>query len=51
MSGLNLGDTIKSMYITTEGMNSVGISTVQESIDFGDIQQNQMGNMNRQYGG
>jgi hypothetical protein len=46
-----LGDTIKAMYISMEGMNSAGISTVQESIDFGDLQQNNMRGMNGQYGG
>lgn len=30
ISGLKLGDTIKAMYITVEGMTSAGISTTAE---------------------
>jgi hypothetical protein len=39
------------MYISIEGMNNAGISTVQESVSLEDLQQNNMRNMNRQYGG
>jgi hypothetical protein len=32
ISGLSLGDTIKAMYITLEGMTDVGVSTSSDSM-------------------
>ena len=51
LSGLTMGDTIRAMYITLEGMNNAGISTQQQTLELEDLQQNNMRNMSRQYGG
>ena len=51
ISGLKIGDTIRAMYITIEGMNSAGISTMSEQFDINQIRDGNMRNMNSQFGG
>ncbi|MDR2415230.1 MAG: hypothetical protein LBD75_01060 [Candidatus Peribacteria bacterium] len=55
MSGLALGDKIKAMYITLEGITSAGISTVAEEVNLEKMmernQQNTVRSMERQAGG
>jgi deoxyadenosine/deoxycytidine kinase len=43
-----LGDTIKAMYITVEGMTNAGITTVAEKLSIEDMQQQQERAMERQ---
>ncbi|MDR2541456.1 MAG: hypothetical protein LBD11_07010 [Candidatus Peribacteria bacterium] len=45
---MNLGDTIRPMYITIEGMSNAGISTVAEKLDIEEMQQQQERAMERQ---
>ena len=49
--GLQLGDRIRAMYITMEGMMNAGISVEAETLDLQQLQQQNMRNMNSQYGG
>ncbi|MDR0282516.1 MAG: HlyD family efflux transporter periplasmic adaptor subunit [Candidatus Peribacteria bacterium] len=51
IEGIQLGDTIKAMYMTDEGMISAGISLESQNIDLQTLQQQNMRNMNAQYGG
>jgi hypothetical protein len=46
-----LGDTIKAMYITVEGMESAGISTVQEELNIEDVMRRNQQNNGRNMGG
>ena len=49
-SGLQLGDRIKALYITTEGMLNAGITLESETLDLQQLQQQNMRTMNNQYG-
>jgi len=46
-----MGDTIRSMYMSLEGMTSAGLTVESQEINISQIQQSNMGNMQRQYGG